>query len=153
VTNGTRGARRTLSIGEVAERTGLTVSAIRFYEARGLVTPARNAGGQRRFRPADLRRLAFVTVAQRLGITLAEIRQRLDALPDGRAPTQRDWARMSREFRATLDERIELATRLRDRLDGCIGCGCLSLGRCALYNPADRAAERGPGPRWLLEDP
>ncbi len=141
-----------LSIGQVAERTGLTVSAIRFYESAGLVSPDRNPGGQRRFHRSDIRRLSFILIAQQLGFSLDEIRERLTSLPQNRTPTQKDWARISRQFRATLDERIAVLTRMRDRLDGCIGCGCLSLTNCALYNPEDRAHRRGPGPRYLLEE-
>lgn len=143
----------TLSIGEVASRTGLAPSAIRFYEEQGLVRPTRDAGGRRRFERADIRRLSFVMVAQRLGFTLAEIREELDRLPDRRPPTKADWSRISRHFRQALDERIATLERLRERLDGCIGCGCLSLQACRLYNPADRAAARGSGPQYLLGDP
>lgn len=141
-----------LTIGQLAERTGLAVSAIRFYESRGLVSPGRNAGGQRRFARADLRRLSFVMVLQQLGYTIAEIRACLDDLPEGRAPTKRDWTRISRAMRADLDRRIETMTRLRDRLDGCIGCGCLSLKSCALYNPKDRAESLGTGAQFVLRD-
>ncbi|MCP5181547.1 MAG: redox-sensitive transcriptional activator SoxR [Pseudomonadales bacterium] len=141
-----------IAIGQVAERTGLSVSAIRFYEDAGLVRPVRNNGGQRRFLRSDIRRLSFILIAQQLGFTLEQIRERLRSLPEQRTPTQRDWARISREFRDELDSRIALLTRTRERLDGCIGCGCLSLKRCALYNADDRAYRRGPGPRLLLED-
>ncbi len=141
-----------LSIGQIAERTGLSVSAIRFYEAQGLVQPTRTHSGHRRYRRSDLRRLSFVMIAQQLGFPLQEIRARLEGLPDGRTPTRKDWQRLSRGFRAELQRRIELMTRLRDRLDGCIGCGCLSLDRCALYNPEDRAARQGPGPRFLINE-
>lgn len=142
-----------LTIGQVARRTGLSVSAIRFYETRGLVTPLRNAGGQRRFRASDIRRLSFVLIAQQLGFPLEEISERLGALPEGRTPTKRDWARMSQSFRKVLQERIDIMIRMQDRLDGCIGCGCLSLANCALYNPEDRAHRFGAGPRYLLGDP
>lgn len=141
-----------LTIGQVAERTGLAVSAIRFYEEQGLVSPGRNAGGQRRFHRSDIRRLSFVMIAQKLGFTIAEIRGRLAGLPDGRTPTQKDWTRMSKGFRQDLNRRIQMLTDLRDRLDGCIGCGCLSLKKCALYNPEDTAQDLGPGPRYLLGD-
>ena len=141
-----------LSIGDLARRTGLSVSAIRFYETRGLVAPVRNNGGQRRFRRADIRRLSFVLIAQQLGFSIAEIGSALSTLPDNRAPSLKDWTRISRRFRKTLDERIASMERLRDRLDGCIGCGCLSLKKCALYNPEDRARGLGPGPRYLIED-
>ena len=141
-----------LSIGALADRTGLAVSAIRYYEAQGLIQPWRNAGGQRRFDHSDLRRLSFVMIAQQFGFTLPQIRAELDRLPGGRTPTKADWARISAEFRARLDAKSETLTRLRDSLDGCIGCGCLSLPNCALYNPTDRIAEKGPGPRFLMGD-
>jgi len=141
-----------LSIGALAARTGLAVSAIRYYEAQGLIQPWRNAGGQRRFERADLRRLSFVMIAQQFGFTLPQIKAELDHLPGGRTPTKADWARISAGFRAVLDDRIATLTKLRDNLDGCIGCGCLSLEACALYNPTDRAAEKGPGPRYLMGD-
>lgn len=142
-----------LSIGEVATRTGLTVSAIRFYEDAGLVFPTRNAGGQRRFQRADIRRLSFVLIAQQLGFSIERIRQALAELPEHRTPTQRDWSRLARGFRDELQTRIDTLTRLRDRLDGCIGCGCLSLSQCALYNAEDRAQRQGAGPRYLIGEP
>lgn len=145
-------AKDGLTIGEVAARTGLAVSAIRFYEAEGLVTPWRNAGGQRRFQRADIRKLSFVLIAQKFGFTLPQIRGQLDQLPKGRAPTRADWAAISTGFRAELDARIDALTGLRDALDGCIGCGCLSLEACALYNPGDGAARKGAGPRYLMGD-
>lgn len=141
-----------LTIGEVARRTGLAVSAIRYYEARALVQPIRNAGGQRRFRRSDIRRLSFILIAQRLGFSLEDIQARLAELPQERTPTVADWTRISRAMRAELDARIGMLTRMRDRLDGCIGCGCLSLRNCALYNEGDRAAASGPGPRFVLGD-
>ena len=141
-----------LPIGELARRTGLSVSAIRFYEARGLVSAIRTGGNQRRFLRSDIRRLSFALVAQRLGLTLAEVEAELASLPNGRSPTQQDWQAISTRLRATLDARIAMLERTRDLLDGCIGCGCLSLDRCALYNPHDRAARAGPGPRFLLGD-
>ena len=143
-------AKALLSIGQLAARTGLSVSAIRFYETRGLVAPIRNTGGQRRFARSDIRRLAFVQIAQRLGFPLTEIERELARLPRGRAPTRSDWAQISDRFRGVLNTRIETLVRMRDRLDGCIGCGCLSLESCALYNPQDRAARLGPGPRFVL---
>ena len=146
-----RGVTR-LTIGQVANRTGLSVSAIRFYETKGLVKPIRDAGGRRSFLPSDIRRLSFVLIAQQLGFPLVEICERLSGLPEGRTPTRQDWARISRAFRQTLQERIDIMTRMRDRLDGCIGCGCLSLANCALYNPDDRAHRLGAGPRYLLGD-
>lgn len=141
-----------LPIGRLAERTGLSVSAIRFYESRGLVSALRNRGGQRRFLRSDIRRLSFIQIAQQLGFTIEEIGGRLASLPQGRTPTQADWTRMSRDFRAVLDARIAALERTRDRLDNCIGCGCLSLKKCALYNPEDRLRHRGTGPRLLLGD-
>jgi MerR family redox-sensitive transcriptional activator SoxR len=139
-----------LSIGDLAARTGLAVSAIRFYETHGIVTPMRNVGGHRRYARADLRRLSFAMIAQRLGFPLAEIARHLRALPQDRAPTQGDWARIGAEFRAQIDTRLAALQRLRDNLDGCIGCGCLSLDRCTLWNPDDRRGAEGPGPRSLL---
>jgi MerR family redox-sensitive transcriptional activator SoxR len=141
-----------LSIGELSERTGLTVSAIRFYEEKGLVHPSRNAGGQRRFLRADIRRLSFVLVAQEFGFSIAEIAAQLQRLPEGRAPTKADWTRISGEFRVHLDRKIERMTALRDKLDSCIGCGCLSMKSCQLYNAGDAAASKGRGPRYLLGD-
>ena len=141
-----------LTIGEVAARTGLAVSAIRFYEEKGLVAPIRTAGGQRQFPRADLRRLSFIIIAQQFGFTIAQIAEVLATLPKGRTPTRRDWARIGKAFRHDLDAKIATLTRLRDNLDGCIGCGCLSLQRCKLYNPGDRAAVHGAGPRYLMGD-
>jgi len=141
-----------LSIGEVAERTGVSVSALRFYETEGMVAPTRSAGGQRRFPRDALRRIAFIRVAQRVGLTLDEIRTALATLPDQRTPTAADWARLSRAWKAHLDERIHLLEGLRDELSSCIGCGCLSLHACKLYNPDDRARALGQGPRYLLGD-
>ena len=141
-----------LSIGEVAERTGVSVSALRFYEAEGMVAPTRSAGGQRRFPRDALRRIAFIRVAQRVGLTLDEIRTALATLPDRRTPTAADWARLSRAWKVHLDERIRLLEGLRDELSSCIGCGCLSLHACKLYNPDDRARALGQGPRYLLGD-
>ena len=143
---------RLLTIGEMAKRTGVSVSAIRFYEGRGLLSPIRTAGNQRRFLASDLRRLSFARSAQKLGLTVAEISAELARLPLGRAPTQADWAALSARIRDDLDARIALLQRTRDRLSGCIGCGCLSLDRCALYNPGDAAAAAGPGPRFLLSE-
>jgi MerR family transcriptional regulator, redox-sensitive transcriptional activator SoxR len=140
-----------LTIGELARRTGLSVSAIRFYEARGLVSAIRTGGNQRRFLRSDIRRLSFALIAQRLGLTLAEIEAELATLPHGRAPNQADWQAISRRVRSMLDAKIAMLERTRDRLDGCIGCGCLSLKACALYNPEDRLRDRGPGPRLLLD--
>ena len=141
-----------LTIGTISQRTGLAVSAIRYYEAQGLVTPWRNAGGQRRFERADLRRLSFVMIAQQFGFSLPQIKAELDLLPKGRTPTKADWAKISAGFRAELDQRINNLTQMRDTLDSCIGCGCLSLKSCALYNPKDKASARGAGPRYLMGD-
>lgn len=142
----------TLSIGELARRTGLSVSAIRFYETRGLVRATRGSGNQRRFARSDIRRLSFVLVAQQLGLSLAEIEAELATLPFGRTPTAADWRAMGTRVRGALAAKIAMLQRTYELLDGCIGCGCLSLDRCALYNPNDRAARAGPGPRFLLGD-
>ena len=141
-----------LSIGQLAQRTGLAVSAIRFYEEKGLIHPGRNAGGQRRFQRADIRRLSFIMISQKLGFPLSRIAELMDGLPDTRAPTKADWTRIGRSFRREIDQRIGDLQMLRDRLDQCIGCGCLSLKDCALYNPQDRIAAKGKGPRYLVGD-
>ena len=145
-------AGKMMSIGQMSERTGLAVSAIRHYESQGLIHPGRNAGGQRRYHRADIRRLSFVLIAQQFGFTLPQIKSEMDQLPQGRTPTKRDWARISRSFGKVLDQRIEAMQALRQRLDGCIGCGCLSLKSCALYNANDRAAAKGTGPRYVMGD-
>ena len=139
-----------LTIGDLARRTGLAVSAIRFYETHGIVHPVRNAGGHRRYGRADIRRLSFVMAAQRLGFPLADIASHMAHLPDHKAPTKADWSRISRRMRKDIDARIAALETLRDTLDGCIGCGCLSLKSCALYNPADVQGRDGPGPRKLM---
>ena len=144
--------RTGLTIGQVSERTGLAPSAIRFYEEQALVHPLRTASGQRRFDRSDIRRLSFVMISQSLGFSLPDIRTALDTLPENRAPTKRDWERISARFRRELDTRISRMTALRDKLDGCIGCGCLSLSTCKLYNPEDRARTAGAGPRFLMGD-
>jgi len=141
-----------LPIGELAQRTGLSVSAIRFYEAKGLVTPLRTVSGHRRFPRSDIRRLSFILIAQQLGLSIAEIRDAFATLPDARTPTLRDWSRISRAIQARIDAQIASLGRMRTTLDGCIGCGCLSLRNCALYNADDRFAARGSGPRILLGD-
>lgn len=143
---------RGLSIGDLAARTGLSVPAIRHYETLGLLAPLRNAGGHRRYDRSDIRRLSFVRIAQGLGFPLAELAQVLAGLPQGRPPSREDWSRIGSGFRAQIDARIAALEGLRDKLDGCIGCGCLSLDKCALWNPEDRAARHGPGPRWLMGD-
>ena len=144
--------KKAIAIGELARRTGVAVSAIRFYEERGLLASVRDGGGRRWFVRADIRRVSFVIAAQRLGFTLKEIEGHLAGLPRRRTPTAKDWARIAEEFRTLIDERIARMTDLRDRLTGCIGCGCLSLETCALYNPADEAGALGAGPRFLMGD-
>ena len=138
-----------LSIGELAQRTGLSVSAIRFYEEKGLVEPLRTGGNQRRFLRADIRRLSFILIAQRLGLSLGEIAEAMAGLPHGRTPNGEDWARISGAIRTRIDDQIARLEKIREDLDGCIGCGCLSLKRCALYNAGDKWAEGGAGPRVL----
>ncbi len=141
-----------LPIGEIARRTGCAVSAIRYYEARGLVESLRTAGNQRRYARSEIRRVSFILIAQRLGLSLDAIAAELGRLPAGRTPSRADWAAISGRLRAELDRRIDELVQTRDNLDGCIGCGCLSLDRCALYNVGDRAAVHGPGPRYTLGD-
>ena len=138
-----------LTIGELAERSGVATSALRYYEAQGLIESERTSGNQRRFLRATLRRVAFIRSAQRVGLTLDEISDALATLPEGRTPTKADWARLSQGWRPRLDAQIERLERLRDKLDGCIGCGCLSLRTCALSNPEDEVAPRGPGAVFL----
>ncbi|QGG97105.1 redox-sensitive transcriptional activator SoxR [Actinomarinicola tropica] len=140
-----------LTIGEVAERSGVPHSALRFYEAEGLLQTERTDGGQRRYHRDALRRVAFIRIAQQLGLTLDQIREALASLPENRTPTARDWAVLSRRWRPLVDERIAQLERLRDQLDSCIGCGCLSLSSCGLYNRDDVASTHGAGPRWILE--
>lgn len=141
-----------LTIGEVADRTGISRSALRFYESEDLVDAGRTDGGQRRYHRGVLRRLAFIRSAQTVGLELDDIRAALEALPEQRTPTKADWARLSRGWRPLLDQRISELIRLRDQLDQCIGCGCLSLRSCGLYNPEDRAAAFGKGARYLISD-
>lgn len=141
-----------LAIGEVADRTGVARSALRFYEANGLIHSSRTEGGQRRYHRDVLRRVAFVRVAQRVGLRLEDIKAALDLLPERRTPHLDDWERLAGRWRDDLDERIRLLEGLRDQLTSCIGCGCLSLKACRLYNPEDAAANLGPGPRYLLGD-
>ncbi len=138
-----------LSVGEVARRSGVAVSTIHFYEAKGLIGGWRSPGNQRRYSRAVLRWIAVIKVAQRAGVPLASIREALGALPKGGAPTAEDWGRMSAGWRGELDQRIQRLTALRDQLDGCIGCGCLSIKTCPLRNPGDELSEQGPGPRLL----
>lgn len=138
-----------LTVSEVAERSGYAPSALRFYERRGLITALRTAGNQRRYERDVLRRLAFIAAARHVGLSLDEIRDALDTLPKGRTPTRRDWTAISAGWRGRLDEEIAALERLRDGLDSCIGCGCLSLDRCAMSNPGDAAAAHGPGAAFL----
>ncbi|OYT90281.1 MAG: redox-sensitive transcriptional activator SoxR [Burkholderiales bacterium PBB3] len=139
-----------IAIGELARRSGVAASALRFYEEQGLLTSHRSASGRRQFARSDLRRVAFVRAAQTVGLSLDQIRAALATLPDSRTPTPADWNRLSKAWRPILDQRIAEMTRLRDQLDACIGCGCLSLAKCALFNPGDSAARHGPGPRYWL---
>lgn len=138
-----------LTVGEVAERSGFAPSALRFYERLGLLRATRTAGGQRRYERNVLRRLAFIRAARNVGLSLDEVAAALAQLPDGRTPTRSDWTRLSNGWRRRLDEQIAALTALRDGLDSCIGCGCLSLRRCAISNPGDVAARVGPGAAYL----
>ncbi|HVU71610.1 MAG TPA: redox-sensitive transcriptional activator SoxR [Mycobacteriales bacterium] len=138
-----------LTVGEVARRAGLATSAVRFYEAQGLIDATRTAGGQRRYERQVLRRLAFLRAAQNVGLSLDEVRDALATLPRGRPPTKADWARLSAQWRERLDEQIAGLVKLRDGLTSCIGCGCLSLRSCSLNNPGDGVAALGPGARYL----
>ncbi|MBA3523796.1 MAG: redox-sensitive transcriptional activator SoxR [Geodermatophilaceae bacterium] len=142
-----------LAPGELAHRAGVAVSALHFYERQGLIASTRTPGNQRRYRRDTLRRLAFIRVAQRVGIPLAEIRAALDRLPSGRTPNRRDWQGLAKAWQADLDDRIRSLEQLRDAFTGCIGCGCLSLRACALTNRHDALAAEGPGPRRLLPLP
>ena len=141
------------SVGELAARAGVATSALRFYEAHGLISSERNGSGHRRYRPDALRRVAFIRVAQRIGLSLDDIARVLALLPSQRTPTRDDWNKLSNQWLPRIDEQIAELELLRDRLDGCIGCGCLSLDTCELYNLGDRAARRGSGARFLLGDP
>ena len=141
--------KRALTVGEVAERAGVAVSTLHFYEAEGLITSWRNSGNQRRYAREVLRRVAVIKVAQKTGIPLKEIRDALSTLPEKRTPTSADWKKLSARWRAQLNDRIERLTRLRDQLDGCIGCGCLSIESCPLRNPWDCLGKEGPGARLL----
>ena len=142
----------TLTIGELSARSGVPTSALRFYESKGLLSSTRTEGNQRRYRRDELRRVSFILAAQRVGLGLGEISAALATLPGGRTPTQKDWDRLARGWRPMLDARIRALEDLRDRLDSCIGCGCLSLTACALQNPDDTASAKGEGPRYLLGD-
>jgi len=139
-----------LPIGVVAQRSGVAISTLHFYEQRGLIRAERSAGNQRRYRRDMLRRIAFIRSGQRVGISLERIAEALASLPQARTPTRSDWARLSRLWRIELDQRIDTLMQLRDQLDQCIGCGCLSLKACRLYNPDDNLGDKGPGPRrWI----
>jgi MerR family redox-sensitive transcriptional activator SoxR len=142
-----------LTIGEVSKRSGVAASALRFYEERGLIDSERAGSGHRRYGRPVLRRIAFIVFAQRIGLTLDEIREELDKLPGDHAPNRGDWSRLSAGWTSRIDERIAELERLRAGLTECIGCGCLSLGRCQLANPGDRAGRSGPGPRYWVGDP
>jgi MerR family redox-sensitive transcriptional activator SoxR len=141
-----------ITIGELAARAGVSTATLRFYEAESLIAAERTAGNQRRFARATLRRVAFIRAAQRIGLSLQEIRAALAKLPSDRTPTKADWERLSRSWQRGLNDRILDLERLRDELTGCIGCGCLSLRRCSLFNRGDRAAANGAGARYLLGD-
>jgi MerR family redox-sensitive transcriptional activator SoxR len=141
-----------LTIGELSSRTGVAASALRFYEAQGLIHAERTSGGQRRYHRDTLRRVSFMRIAQQVGLSLDEIREALASLPENRTPNRKDWERLSASWRPRLDARIRLLEKLRDDLSGCIGCGCLTLSVCPLYNPGDVLGEEGPGPRILLRD-
>lgn len=140
-----------LSVGQLAERSGVAVSALHFYERQDLITSRRTAGNQRRYHRDMLRRVALIRIAQRVGIPLADVSAALAELPDGRTPNRSDWQRMSQRWKAYLDQRIHLLQQLRDDFTDCIGCGCMSLDRCPLANPYDELSTHGPGPRRLLE--
>ncbi|MBH5322114.1 redox-sensitive transcriptional activator SoxR [Aurantiacibacter sediminis] len=140
-----------ITIGQLARRTGVAVSALRFYEEKGLLDPIRTSGNQRRFLRGDIRRVSFILIAQKLGLGLAEIEEQLASLPQGRNPTLADWQRISRQMRVEIDEKIKLLNRTRNQLDQCIGCGCLSLEKCRLYNKDDNLGLKGPGPRAVLD--
>jgi len=142
-----------LTIGELSARSGVAPSALRYYERLGLIRAKRTSGNQRRYERAELRRVAFIRIAQQVGVSLEEIRTALAELPESRTPTRADWERLSRHWQRRLTEQIALLERLRDNLAGCIGCGCLSLRRCRLYNPDDQLAALGPGPRRILSAP
>jgi MerR family redox-sensitive transcriptional activator SoxR len=141
-----------LTIGELSARSGVATSALRYYEKLGLIRAGRSGGNQRRYERSELRRVAFIRIAAQVGVPLEEIGAALAELPDRRTPTKADWARLSAHWQRRLDERIQLMQRLRDKLTGCIGCGCLSLRTCALSNAGDWLATKGSGPRYLLDD-
>lgn len=141
-----------ISIGKMAQRTGMAVSAIRYYEREGLITAVRSPGGSRLFARSSIRRVSFILIARQLGYTLEEIRVMMQRLPDGRTPTRADWDKLARQFSRDIDQKIARLDEIRTSLSGCIGCGCLSLKVCALYNPQDSASTFGAGPRYLMGD-
>ena len=141
-----------LTIGQVAARSGVAASALRFYEDQGLIHSERSSGGQRRFHREVIRRVSFIRAAQQVGLTLGEIRDFMSTLPDERTPTRDDWNRVARSWGPRIDEQIHLLERLKDRIGGCIGCGCLSLDLCPMFNPHDELSKEGPGPRLLIHD-
>jgi MerR family redox-sensitive transcriptional activator SoxR len=141
-----------LTIGALSERAGVATSALRFYEAEGLIHATRSPAGQRRFTRDTLRRVSFIRVAQQVGLSLEDIRTALASLPEKRTPNEKDWEKLSKSWRPRIEYQIRMLERLRDRLDVCIGCGCLSLRHCRLLNPDDKAWERGPGPRYVIDD-
>ena len=145
-------ASKLITIGDLAKRTGTTVSALRFYSDRKLIECTRAAGGKRLFKKEVVRRVSFILIAQQLGYTLDQIQHHMSGLPEGRTPTKRDWDKLSNQFKADLNVKIEQLTKLRDSLSSCIGCGCLSLKSCQLYNAGDAASLLGAGPRYLLGD-
>lgn len=142
----------TLSIGEVSHRTGAATSALRFYEEQGLIHSERNSGGQRRFHREVIRRVSFIRAAQQVGLTLSEIHEFMSTLPEERTPNREDWNRVAASWTPRIDEQIHLLERLKDRVAGCIGCGCLSLDVCPMFNPGDELSSEGPGPRLLIHD-
>ena len=141
-----------LTVGALSERTGVAPSALRFYEAEGLIHATRSDGGQRRYTRETIRRVSFIRIAKEVGLSLEEIGAALASLPDERTPTQKDWERLSSAWRPRIDHQIQVLERLRDRLSGCIGCGCLSLQVCRLVNPGDEAGVLGPGPHYVLDE-
>ena len=151
VTADTPSEARTWTVRELADQLGVSTRTLRFYEAEGLVHSDRSSGGQRRYHRDVIRRVSFVRIAQEVGLTLGEIKEALASLPELRTPTQRDWHRLATSWGPRLDAQIAMLERLRDRLEGCIGCGCLSLQVCRILNPGDAVAERGPGPRYVLD--
>lgn len=147
-----RPVEKWLTIGGLSERTGVATSALRYYEAEGLVHAERTPSGQRRYHRDALRRVSFIRVAQQVGLTLVEIREAMASLPENRTPTEKDWRQLSESWRPRLDAQITMLERLRERLDKCIGCGCLSLRVCHIVNPDDQASATGTGPRYVLGD-